>query len=83
MLKGCEKVHKPNYILILNIINNLSILYSNQGKLIKIEIIYFWALKGKEKILKLNHTLILNTVYNLGNLYSDQNKLIEAEVIYL
>jgi Flp pilus assembly protein TadD len=46
----------------LEIVNNLGILYTNQGKLGKAEKMYEHTLQRKEKVLGLEHTSILNTV---------------------
>lgn len=63
--------------------NNLGILYRDQGKLREAEDIYVRALAGSEKALGPEHTSILRTVNHLGNLYRDQGKLIEAEDMYV
>ncbi|KAJ5536988.1 Pfs NB-ARC and TPR domain protein [Penicillium frequentans] len=62
--------------------NNLSLLYSNQGKLKEAEEIYQRALAGREKALSPDHTSTLDTINNLSILYSDQGKLKEAEEMY-
>ncbi|KXJ85413.1 Tetratricopeptide repeat-domain-containing protein, partial [Microdochium bolleyi] len=64
-------------------VNNLGILYRNQGKLDEAEKMYLRALRGYEKALGPDHTSTLDTVNNLGNLYSHQGKLDEAEKMYL
>jgi tetratricopeptide (TPR) repeat protein len=67
----------------LDTVNNLGILYKNQGKLAEAEAIYIRALEGYEKALGPDHTSTLDTVNNLGTLYSDQGKLAEAEAMYI
>ncbi|OCK90886.1 uncharacterized protein K441DRAFT_577748, partial [Cenococcum geophilum 1.58] len=57
-------------------VNNLGLLYADQGKLGK------QALEGKEKVLRRDYILILSIVNNLGLLYADQGKLGKVEKIY-
>lgn len=52
-------------------INNLGLLYADQGKLSEAEEMYLRALEGYEKVLSTEHILTLNTVNNLGNFYID------------
>jgi len=68
--------------LTLHTVNNLGLLYTNQGKLGEAEKIYQRALEGYEKALRRDHTSTLSTVNNLGLLYADQGKLGEAEKMY-
>jgi len=82
-LKGYEKVLNTKHPSTLDIINNLSNLYADQGKLVKTKKIYLPALKKYEKALGVEYILNLGIVNNSGNLYADQGKLIEAEEIYL
>ncbi|EUC26673.1 hypothetical protein COCCADRAFT_69829, partial [Bipolaris zeicola 26-R-13] len=63
-------------------INNLGILYVEQGKLVEAERIYKQALRGYEEKLGPSHYSTLGTVNNLGLLYADQGKLVEAEQMY-
>jgi Tfp pilus assembly protein PilF len=58
-LRGKKKALGPNYTLILDTVNNLGLLYADQGKLGKAEQIYEQALRGKKEALELNHTSIL------------------------
>ena len=60
--------------------NNLGVLYSDQGKLKEAEEIYQRALAGYEKALGPDHTSTLDSVHCLGILYRDQGKLKEAEM---
>jgi tetratricopeptide (TPR) repeat protein len=66
----------------LNTINNLGLLYSDQGNLKEAEAMYRRALAGYKKALGPDHTSTLNTVNNLGLLYFNQGKLKEAETMY-
>ncbi len=77
-LQGKEKAWGSEHTLILDTINNLDVLYANQGKMDEAEKIYQRALQGKEKALGSEHTSTLDTVNNLGLLYADH----EAERMY-
>ncbi|KAF2006549.1 hypothetical protein P154DRAFT_421649, partial [Amniculicola lignicola CBS 123094] len=82
-LQGYKEILRLKYILTLLIVNNLGILYKNQGKLVEVEAIYSkLALQGYKEALRLKHILILNIVNNLGILYKNQGKLVEVEAIY-
>ena len=74
-LEGYEKAWGPEHTSTLDTVNNLGLLYADQGKLAEAEKMYERALEGKEKALGPKHTSTLNTVNNLGNLYKDQGKL--------
>jgi hypothetical protein len=50
-LAGCEKVLGPEHTSTLDIINNLGVLYTGQGRLKDAEMMYNRALAGKEKAL--------------------------------
>ena len=63
-------------------VNNLGLLYADQGKLAEAEKMYSRALQGKEKAWGPEHTSTLDTVNNLGNLYAALGKLEEAEKMY-
>jgi len=79
---GKEKAWGPEHTSTLDTVNNLGILYRNQGKLVEAEEMYQRALDGKEKTWGPEHTSTLDTVNNLGLLYADQGKLAEAEKMY-
>ena len=81
-LEGYEKALRSDHTSTLNIVNNLCLLYADQGKPGEAEKIYQRALEGNEKALGSDHTLTLNTVNNLGLLYADQGNLGEAEKMY-
>jgi tetratricopeptide (TPR) repeat protein len=78
-LAGKEKALGRDHASILNTVNNLGLLYRDQGNLDEAEQMYIRALAGKEKALGRDHTSTLNTVNNLGLLYRAQGKLDEAE----
>jgi tetratricopeptide (TPR) repeat protein len=69
-LAGYEKALGPGHTSTLNTVNNLGLLYSNQGKLAEAEQMYLRALAGYEKALGPGHTSTFNTVNNLGLLLS-------------
>ena len=70
-LAGKERALGPDYTSTLNTVNNLGLLYGDQGKLAEVEQMYLRALAGKERALGSDHTSTLNTVNNLGLLYGD------------
>ncbi len=55
----------------LNTVNNLGLLYADQGKMAEAEEMYMRALRGYEKAWGLECTSTLDTVNNLGYLYAD------------
>jgi tetratricopeptide (TPR) repeat protein len=81
-LQGKEKALGADHTSTLDTVNNLAVLYTNQGKLDEAEKMYERALQGKEKALGAEHTSTLATVNNLAILYTDQGKLDEAEKMY-
>ena len=81
-LKGFEKAWGSNHASVLNTINNLGNLYTDQGKLIKAEKMYEQALNGFKKAWGLDHPSTLNTVTSFGWLYKNQGKMKMAEVMY-
>jgi tetratricopeptide (TPR) repeat protein len=82
-LKGYEEAWGPEHVETLDTVNNLGILYKDQGKLKEAEEMLLRVLRGFEDALGAKHTSTLRTVNNLGNLYKDQGKLKEAEDMYL
>jgi tetratricopeptide (TPR) repeat protein len=82
-LAGCEQTLGPEHTSTLATVNNLGILYRDQGKLAQAEQFYLRALAGKEQALGPEHKSTLDTVSNLGVLYYTQSKLTQAEQFYL
>jgi tetratricopeptide (TPR) repeat protein len=86
-LQGYEKAWGPEHTLTLRMINNLGLLYADQGKLVEAEQMYQRALQGYEKSLGIENitTYIpaLNTIWNLGSLYKDEMDLAKARIMYL
>jgi tetratricopeptide (TPR) repeat protein len=74
-LVGFEKALGPGHTSTLDTVNNLGLLYANQGKLDEAEKMYDQALRGYEAALGSVQVIIygpaLSTVNNLGNLYAD------------
>jgi tetratricopeptide (TPR) repeat protein len=82
-LQGYEKAWGAEHTSTLDTVNNLGLLYADQGRLAEAEAMYVRALRGYEKALGAEHTDALMTVNNLGLLYADQGKLAEAEAMYV
>jgi tetratricopeptide (TPR) repeat protein len=81
-LAGCEKALGPDHTSTLRTVNNLGLLYADQGKLGEAERMYERALGGYEKALQPETIPALNTVSNLARLYRDQGKTNEAEKMF-
>ncbi|KAJ9493515.1 hypothetical protein H2202_011017 [Exophiala xenobiotica] len=81
-LAGYEKTLGADHTSTLTTVNELGLLYTDQGKLEEAEKMSDRALAGFEKALGVDHTSTLNTVNNLGNIYLNQGKLDEAEKMY-
>ncbi|SLM38781.1 beta transducin-like protein het-e4s, partial [Lasallia pustulata] len=69
-LEGKEKAWGPRHTSTLHTVNNLGVLYAEQGKMAEAEAMYRRALEGYEKAWGPEHTSTLNTINNLGSLYS-------------
>jgi hypothetical protein len=54
-----------------NIINNLRVLYQDQGQLAEAEAMFGRALAGQEKALGVEHASTLSTVNDLVDLYKE------------
>jgi tetratricopeptide (TPR) repeat protein len=81
-LAGWEKALGPDHTSTLVTVNNIGLLYSNQGKLAEAEQMYVRALAGYEKA-SLSHTITaLTAVRNLGVLYRDQVKMEQAKKMF-
>jgi Tfp pilus assembly protein PilF len=77
-----EKALGPDHTSTLDTVNNLGLLYCDQGKLNEAEEMFRRALAGRKKALGPDHTSTLGTVNNLGLLYCDQGKLDVAEEMF-
>lgn len=49
LLQGYEKAYSAEHISTLSIVNNIGIVYAEQGKIAWAEKMYMRALRGKEK----------------------------------
>ncbi|SLM38378.1 beta transducin-like protein het-e4s [Lasallia pustulata] len=74
VLEGREKAWGPEHTSTLDTVNNLGLLYKDQGKMAEAE--------AMEKAWGPEHTSTLDTVNNLGILYAAQGKMAEAEAMY-
>ncbi len=83
VLSRREEAWGPEHTSTLDTVNNLGILYADQGKMAEAEEMYVRALRGQEKAWGPEHTSTLSTVNNLGILYADQGKMAEAEEMYV
>jgi tetratricopeptide (TPR) repeat protein len=82
-LRGKEEAMGAKHTSTLETVNNLGVLYANQGKMKEAEEMFLRALRGREAALGAKHAWTLDAVNNLGNLYADQGKLKEADEMYL
>ena len=72
-LKGYEKAWGAEHTSTLNTVNNLGVLYSNQGKMAEAEAMYMRALEGFKKIFDTDHPRVLLVKSNLSLLTSARN----------
>ena len=77
-LEGKEKAWGPEHTSTLNTVNNLDVLFVDQGKMPEAEAMYRRPLEGFEKAFGLEHRSTLNIVNNLGLIYAAQVKMLEA-----
>jgi tetratricopeptide (TPR) repeat protein len=72
-LQGKEEALRPDHISILQTVNNLGNLYTNQNKLAEAEKMYIRALQGYEEVLGLElillYLLVLNIIFVFGDLF--------------
>lgn len=81
-LAGCEEALGPEHFWTLAMVNNLGIVYSDRGKLVKAEQMYRPALATAEKIFGPHHKRTFGIVNGIGIVYLRQGKLEEAEQMY-
>lgn len=82
-LAGKEKALGTEHTWMLNMVHNLAIVYSTQGKIDEAKDMYLQALAGKEKSWGAEHESTRRTVENLIILYKNQGKMKEAEEMYV
>ncbi|KAF2625508.1 FabD/lysophospholipase-like protein [Macroventuria anomochaeta] len=85
-VEGREDALGPKHTSTLNTVNNLGLLYADQGKLAEAEKMYQRALQGYKDALGDAHVRqyipALNTLENVGDLYIEQGKHAEAQEAY-
>jgi tetratricopeptide (TPR) repeat protein len=85
-LRGYEEALGPTHTSTLATVNNLGILYKDQGKLGEAEQMYQRPLRGYEATLDSNpvqqYRLALNTLENIGDLYALQAEIAKAQAMY-
>ncbi|MFN5891034.1 MAG: tetratricopeptide repeat protein, partial [Dolichospermum sp.] len=64
-------------------LNNLALLYHNQGKYSEAEPLYLDALEMKRRLFTGDHPNVATSLNNLASLYHKQGKYSEAEPLYL
>jgi tetratricopeptide (TPR) repeat protein len=78
-LDGYEMTYGPEHIETLDAVNNLGLLYTEQGRLKNAEQMLQRALDGYEKTYGPEHAKTLHIVNNIGILYANQGRLKDAE----
>ena len=84
-LRGKEEALGPNHSSTLNTVNNLGLLYADQGRLGEAEQMYERALRGYEALgsIRIQQYLpALNTLQNMGELYTKQAEVAKARAMY-
>ena len=86
MLKGKEKTLRSDYILILDTVHTLGILYKSKDKLAEAEAIYNRALQGYKKAfglkLALSYLPALNIMFVIGDLFPQTDRKDIARAMY-
>ena len=82
-LQGMEEAWGVKHTSTLSTVNNLGVLYKDQGRMKEAEEMYMRALRGYKDAWGAKHTSTLSTVNNLGNLYRRQGRMKEAEEMYV
>jgi CHAT domain-containing protein/tetratricopeptide (TPR) repeat protein len=72
----------PDHPEVGKIMNNLAVLYWEQGRYAEAEPLYGQSLKIKVEALGLDHPAVAKSVKNLAILYQDQGRYEEAEQLY-
>jgi CHAT domain-containing protein/Tfp pilus assembly protein PilF len=67
---------------VAEILNNLAVVYSSQGKYVEAEGFYRRALVIREKALGPDHAVLANPLIGLANVYGSQGKYGEAEGLF-
>ena len=77
-----EKVLGPDHPDVAVSLNNLGVLYQNQGRYDDAEPLYQRALEIREKVLGPDHPDVAMSLDSLGMLYNDQGRYSDAEPLY-
>jgi tetratricopeptide (TPR) repeat protein len=78
-----EKVLGPDHSDVALTLNNLALLYKEQGKDFEAEPLYEQALSIYEKALGPDHSHVATCLNNLASLYKSQGKYAEAEPLFV
>ncbi|KAL5327531.1 hypothetical protein ACEPPN_005230 [Leptodophora sp. 'Broadleaf-Isolate-01'] len=85
-LQGREKAWGPDHTSTLDTVNNLSVLYASQGKLVEAEQMFQRALQGYKKAIGpdniTTYVPALSTMLNLGLLFQCQVDLAKARTMF-
>jgi hypothetical protein len=81
-LRGKEEALGATHTSTLSAVNNLGLLYADQGKLAEAEKMYLRSLRGYEKMCGLEHRLTLDTAETLGKLYLKLGQTEEADLLH-
>ncbi len=63
-------------------VNNLAVLYFNQGRHAEAEVLLRHVLEVRERVLGKEHPDTINTINNLAALYDAQGRYAEAEPLF-
>ncbi len=77
-----EQALGPEHSDVATSLNNLAILYYEQGRYVEAEPLYQRALRIREQQLGQDHSLVASVLNNLALLYCEQGKHVEAEPLY-
>jgi tetratricopeptide (TPR) repeat protein len=84
-LQGKEKALGPEHTSTLGTVNNLGLLYADQGKLVEAEQMFQRALQGYEKAVGVDNVTTyppaLNTIKNLGSLFEYRSDIAKARTM--
>src|SRR5437764_1428619 len=85
-LQGYKEALGSKHTSTLHTVNNLGLLYADQGKLGEAEKMYMRALQGYEEALGMENVdryiPALNTIWGLGNLFQAQKDLVQAKQMF-
>jgi tetratricopeptide (TPR) repeat protein len=77
-----EKALGPDHPDVATSLNNLALLYRNQGRYADAEPLYKRSLAIREKALGPDHPDVAQSLNNLAGLYDSQGRYAEAEPLY-